>query len=181
MEFPEFPTHVKVTERRRVKPKGQTKSILVDKPRFVKINGQGIYNRTFNKFAQAKMVSFIKVWLKETMERNPDYKKIPSLLKANYPLCLSCEVHSPINYGNYKIKAESGELLKPKSDTASKWDLLNFGWIWVKCFEDFLTENKLIQDDSIEFIQSTCNLQWVNTPSISNRKLIFKLSWKKQT
>lgn len=153
---------------------------MVDKPRFVKINGQGIYNRTFNKFAQAKMIAFMKQWLKDSIERNPDCKKINQLLKENYPIALSCEVHSPINYGNYKIKAETGELAKPKSAEASKWDLLNFGWIWIKCFEDFLTENRFIQDDSIAYIQSTGGLHWKNTPEISSRKLIFRLSWKRK-
>jgi len=180
LEFPEFPTHVKLTERRRVKGKRGEKSVMINKPRFLKINGQGIYNRTFEKFAQAKMISFMKQWLKDSIERNPDYKKIPGILELNYPLSLSCEVHSPINYGNYKIKAEAEELLKPKSNSASKWDLLNFGWIWIKCFEDFLTENKFITDDSIEFLQSTGSLSWKNTPDINNRKLIFKLSWKEK-
>ena len=80
--IPEFITHVN---------KSKTK--------YVKINGQNIYNGRINPFIRAFMVKQMHEYVTPFIDKELKGRDLSRL----YPLSIRLEVHAPINYGSVRM------------------------------------------------------------------------------
>tara|TARA_R100000951_G_scaffold59067_1_gene49740 strand:- start:158 stop:664 length:507 start_codon:yes stop_codon:yes gene_type:complete len=152
--IPEFKTHVH---------KSKTK--------YIKINGQNIYNGRLHPFARAKMVKEMHEYVKPFIDKELKGRDLSLLC----PLSICLEVHAPINYGNVRM-LKTGLSWKPaKDDFIAKWDADNL-WIWGKIFNDTLTEGNHIEDDSVSFITDSGRVKFREVKDLKDRKLVFVIS-----
>jgi hypothetical protein len=96
-------------------------------------------------------------------------------LDALHPLRIRLEVHAPVNYGD--VRRIKGEVRwkEPAEDYVASWDADNL-WIWGKTFNDTLTENGFIEDDSVSFVRASGEVKFVPTKTFDERKLVFIIS-----
>jgi hypothetical protein len=181
--FFDFPSHVKISDSQRARKGVKTtynketkkteKEVVitnekkVGKPRFTKINGQSMYNGSWNDFTKGKVVNTIKEYFRESL-KDQDLPKIPK-----YPIITSGIFAAPKNYGLVKII--NGEINLPKSGKAN-WDIENQSSIWSKCFNDFIQEIELIPNDDVNHVIGSGGLLFLETPW-ENRHITFFLEY----
>ena len=96
-------------------------------------------------------------------------------LKAMYPLRIRMEFHAPINYGDVRMYKGEVRWKEPKKDYQAKWDADNM-WIWGKIFNDTLTEEGFVTDDSVSYIRAAGEVKHVPVKTFDERKLVFVIS-----
>ena len=155
IEIPKFVTHI---------PKSKNS--------FVKINGQRLYTGV-NHYLRSKIVREIHKFVKNY---------IPSDLDISHmlPIRIKLEFHSPINYGNVQMRKDNNGTYrvmwkKPDDNFVPKWDVDN-QWIWGKCFNDMLTELKIIPDDNVSIIKAAGEVEFFEVENFEDRKLVFVIS-----
>lgn len=118
----------------------------VGTPKYSKINGQAFYSG-FGSFAvRMAIVAGIKNFFK------PFLRGIPPI--TEYPVQFEMELHAPIEEGN--------------------WDLDNL-WIYTKCFQDMLTDMKILVDDNIQFVTKPAAPEFFPVKTMEERKIVFKI------
>lgn len=152
--IPEFMTHVNKS-----------------KVKYIKINGQSIYNGRLNPFTRAKMVKQMHEYVRPYINKELKGRDLSRL----YPLSIHLEFHAPINYGNVRL-LKTGISWKPAlPDFKATWDVDNM-WIWGKIFNDELTESGYIEDDSVSFVTSSGRVQFKEVADFRDRKLVFVIT-----
>ena len=115
-------------------------------PKYWTINGQRLYDGTLHYTARSKVTRWAHEYFSKFIKKLPKIK----ILKNHYiHVCL--DLHRPIGEAN--------------------WDLDNL-WPWTKWFMDTLVEYKKIPDDSINYVRSVGQVNYVES---EERKLIFKI------
>ena len=152
--IPEFMTHVN---------KSKTK--------YLKINGQNLYNGSLHYISRAKMVKQMHDYVKPFIDKELKGRDLSRL----YPLSISLELHVPLNYGNVRM-LKTGISWKPvRDDYIATWDADNL-WIWGKIFNDSLTEGGYIEDDSVSFVTNSGGVKFREIDNLKDRKLVFIIS-----
>jgi hypothetical protein len=159
IEFPAFPVFIKLSEYKKSK-KGK-----INIPRYIKINGQNVYNRTYNVYNQAKIIKHMSDYMTYYIKK----LKIEPVEQNQYPISIEYEIHTSKYHGGYY---ESNGQFKLKK--VLNWDIGNF-WLWNKVGDDALTKNKIIIDDSIEYVVSTGKLTFVECENYNDRKLLINI------
>jgi len=150
--YDEFPTHAPKTNNKKAPNK------------YIKINGQSIYNSNLNRFARNNVMRFMHDYL---------ISGLPRKLGMTFPIEIELIFYAPINYGT--VRRFKGEIrwIPPKSNYKSNWDIDN-QQIWGKAFNDALQISKKIPNDSVSFISSV-KTRYVEVKDFNERKLEFKL------
>lgn len=143
-----FPTHVKLAE------KGKKSG----KARYIKISTQSIYNGKMQTFTRAKVIKVLKECIRKAIA---DSHSIPKSIKGD--INLSMELHSPLRFPENRMM---NDILTYPIEGTPKWDVDNFSYIWIKAFQDTLTDIKLIPDDSVNYIKSTGKATFVEDEDI---------------
>jgi len=138
------------------------------KTKFMKINGQNIYNGNLHRFTRAKMVEQLHEYLKPFIHQELKGRDLSRL----YPLDISLEVHAPINYGSVSMRKKGLCWNPAKPGYKANWDADNL-WIWGKCFNDVLTKEGYIVDDSVDYVTSSGKVSFKKIKDFKNRKLVF--------
>lgn len=133
----EFPTHVK-RSRNKIK-----------EDRWWKINSQGIYNGTIQRFTRAIVIDNIHQYILGQLKS----QDLPALVN---PVQLVLRIYIPINYGNVSRRKNGDISWKPpgKGYIPSN-DEDNISWIWNKCIKDCLTKLQVWKDDTIQYCVGT--------------------------
>lgn len=155
--FHRFPVFIKVADKAR-------KTGL---PRYIKINGQNLYNGKLNTFTKEKIHKELDIYVNPIIEFE---KKIQqeecndnSYFNLEYPYIVNIEYGLPKNYAG--IKMIKSKLNIPKSKIIKQYfDLNNVNAFWEKYLVDKLTEFKILKDDNFNFIRgSIVNLNFVES------------------
>ena len=193
IEFPNYPRKVQISAERRVKyytptkpPKAikyndrskyqyltkvgdkglflyelatDTKVIANPKaagtPSFEIISAQKLYNQHMTSFTRAKVVNFLHSYFKKELLSKPGLLNSIKLLSDKHPLKMILEIHDTI-----------------KVDNNSFWDAGNRAWLYVKAFEDVLTNSDIIKDDNTLFIPRPCAAVHIPIADTDKRKLV---------
>lgn len=94
------------------------------KETFEAISGQAVYTG-MNNWNRTAMVLYLKDYYRPLV-----HKQLRAIKELEYPVMIECELHTTVN---------------------RMWDASNM-WIYGKVFEDTLTDEGIIQDDSIAYI-----------------------------
>lgn len=124
-----------------------------NKPRFVKINGQDIYNQRNNSFSRNFLRNFLHDYYKPYLK---NVKKIENI--ESYPLTVEFLFYVNDN-GKHNI------------DNDNKW-------VWAKAFRDTLTEMQIIPDDNC-YIISRDESETILIPQDQEQKLIINIYGRK--
>jgi len=138
------------------------------KTKYLKINGQNIYSGNLHHYTRASMVNQLHNYVKPFIDKELKGRDLSRL----YPLSIRLEVHAPINYGSVRMIKGSVRWSPPKKDYVANWDADNL-WIWGKIFNDALTQEEYIKDDSVSFITSSGGVKFIPVKDFSDRKLVF--------
>lgn len=152
--IPQFITHVNKTKKTKTK-----------------INGQNIFNGRLHHYTRASMVKDLHEYLKPYVDKALKGKDLSSLL----PLSIRLEVYAPINYGSVRYYKGEIRWKKPAKGYVANWDADNL-WIWGKVFNDTLTENGYIEDDSVSFITDSGRVKFKRVDEFDKRKLVFVIT-----
>jgi hypothetical protein len=132
---------------------------------YIKINGQRIFVG-MNHHLRALIVRKIHNYINNFI---PDDLVLPQT-----PLKISLDFYAPINYGNVQMRKGLLVWKTPAKDYTPTWDADN-QWIWGKCFNDVLTERGLLVDDNVKYIRSSGEVNFIDVPTLDERKLVFKI------
>lgn len=127
-------------------------------PSFEIINAQKLYNQHMTSFTRAKIVTFLHNYFKFELSNKEKICRDIKNLSIQSPLRMSLEIHDTI-----------------KVDDNSYWDAGNRGWLYVKAFEDTLTNLGIIKDDNTLFIPRPCSYLHIPIHKKLERKLIITL------
>lgn len=166
ISFPEFPTHVQISAKRKVKGK------LIDNPRYEKISGEKFYSGVLNKYTRAKIISFMKGYIIQNLSRIPEIRA--EFKKIKTPVLIRLTVHVVGAYQSIRLKSDNTYMIY-NSDKGRHWDIQNLGWIWSKVFDDCLVSQNLLVDDSIDYVIESGGAQFVEEPDFNKRKLVFHI------
>lgn len=123
----------------------------VNKPRIKKVNGQEVYNQAAMTFGRSKIVNILHDYF------NKYLKDIEPITDNYYPL----SIHMEFNIH---------DMGKNNVDNDNKW-------IWRKCLQDSMVDNKVIPDDNIKIINS--NTEVTNLiPEEETQSLIIRVYGK---
>jgi len=119
---------------------------IVNKPRFLTIGGNMLY-AGMNEHLRMKMVIAIK----------DDFRRyIQSLERiTKFPIHITAELHAKPEFCN--------------------WDVDNL-WIYIKVFQDLLTEYDIIPDDSVRYITKSTSFEFFPVKEYKNRKMVFHIN-----
>ena len=154
-----FPTHIAYTDN-KVKPN-----------KYVKINGQTIYNGKISRFNRNILMRNMHDYLVPFLEGN----KI-----EDFPIKVCLTIRTVINHGDIQRRADkkSGGYRiiwnKPDDEYEPTSDLDNIGWIWIKAFNDALKKAGVISDDNFKFINGY-SVDFEEVENLDDRQLNFKL------
>lgn len=121
-------------------------SKTANKPRLVKLNGNDIYNQSVNSFQRSFIANVVTEYYEDHIKDLEVIKDID-----NYPL-------------NIWIKFFIHDMGKRNIDNDNKW-------VWNKFFQDTLVKNKIIHDDSIQYINDT-RLTTIVIPEELEQKMV---------
>jgi len=123
-----------------------------NKPRFVKVNGQDIYNQKNNSFSRNFLRNFLHDYFKIHLDKVEPFKL------DDYPLTVEFLFYMH-DEGKHNI------------DNDNKW-------VWAKGFRDTLTELKLIPDDNC-YVISRDESETILIPQEEEQKLIINIYGKR--
>jgi len=128
-----FPTHIAVSDNKTYAN------------RYMKINGQSIYNGKLNRFSRNIAIKNLHNYITSQLPKN---KKI-----TEYPIKIKYLFKVVKNYGSISRRKEK-IIWKPYKDNyRANWDIDNLAGIWIKAINDTLVKNKIIIDDTVVFIK----------------------------
>jgi len=141
------------------------------KLKYLKINGQAIYNGSLHPFTRAKVVKQMHEYVKPFIDEELKGRDLSRL----FPLSIRLEVHVPINYSS--VRRLKGEIRwsPPKDGYIANWDVDNL-WIWGKVFNDELTESEYITDDSVSYVTDSGGVRFKEVATFKERKLVFVIT-----
>jgi len=115
--------------------------------KFMKINGQHIYDGTMHRFKRAIVV--------ENMHYYFVYNIPDEMLNLNIQKVKSIAYifHTVINHGNIRRIKGVRSWKKAAKDYVPNWDIENLSSIWIKTGNGSLSIAKVISDDNIGVIQ----------------------------
>lgn len=154
IKIPQFITHVEYTNN-KVAPN-----------KFKKINNQSIYNSNINRFSRNILVKNLHKYIGSF---------IPKGLKLNtYPVEIKYTLKSVINHGD--ISRRGGNIIwkYPKENYVPRWDIENCISLWIKCGNDTLTQNKVIVDDSIQYVNKI-SYEFIPVENFEDREITIKI------
>ena len=156
--IPEFPSHLPVTNNKKAPNK------------YIKINGQSIYNGSVDKFKRAVLMNNMHSFMMPYVT----FLDIPS-----FPIRVDLELHVPINWNT--VRRTKGEITwkPPKSNYVINWDVDNF-WIYTKSFLDSMVLSGVIPDDNASIINDSGRIQFFPVETFDERKLVFNIYYRKQ-
>ena len=140
------------------------------KNKYLKINGQRLYsglNPHVRSSIVKQMHDYVRCYIKDQLKGKN--------LKSLGLLRIRLEFHAPINYGDVRMYKGEVKWKEPKKDYLAKWDVDNM-WIWGKIFNDTLTEEGFINDDSASYVKASGEVMHVPVKTFDERKLIFVIS-----
>lgn len=140
------------------------------KSKFIKINGQRLYSG-LNPHLRSAIVKQMHDYVRSYI--NDQLKNVS--LEGMYPLRTRLEFHAPINYGDVRMYQGEVRWKKPADSYEPKWDADNM-WIWGKTFNDTLSEEGYVTDDSVQYIRAAGEVKHVPVDTFDDRKLIFIIS-----
>lgn len=153
-----FPTHVPKTNN-KIKPN-----------KWWKINSQGIYNSSIQKFTRGIVVDNIHNYIISELDK----QELPII---DSPIQLVLRIYIPINYGDIRRKKDGTISWKePTEDYQASNDEDNISWIWNKCIKDCLTKLKVWEDDNLMYCRGTDSLV-IFVEDIEDRKI--EINFKK--
>lgn len=154
-----FPTHVPITNNKNAPNK------------YIKINGQSIYNGNLQHYQRAIAVNWLHDYL---LNNQQDFlQDIRRNHSIDYPKRLESFLYVPLNYGTVRRIKGIIHWTPAKDDYDPNWDIDN-QWIWNKLFCDVLQLVKIIPNDNVRYISSSC-ITFVETKNFDDRKLVFRL------
>jgi hypothetical protein len=126
--------------------------------KYIKINNQSIYNGVLNRFARAIVVNNLHYYFADNIDEQFKGMNIDS-----NNIQLTYEFHTVYNHGDVR-KLKSGiSWNPPKKGYRPSWDLDNLADLWTKIGNDTLVLEKVIKEDTVEFIkQKTCRFVQIN-------------------
>lgn len=153
--IPEFITHVAKTDNK------------VADNKFIKINGQAIYNGALQRFSRAIVMNNMHNYISSYLE---PYKG----LLIDYPIKITYEIHTVVNHGSIALR--KGKLSwKPVSSTYKpNFDLDNALSVWTKAGNDALTKCEVIVDDNTSIIKEL-TYKFIEVKDITDRKIVIKI------
>jgi len=135
-----FPTHVAKTDN---KYKVNT---------YWKINSQGIYNSTIQKFTRGIVMDNIHKYIIGELSAQ-------ELPKITGTVQLVLRIYIPINYSTVRRNASGiTSWSKPPKGYLPNNDEDNIRWIWEKSIKDCLTKLGVWEDDNLTFCRGTDSL-----------------------
>lgn len=140
------------------------------KNKYLKINGQRLYsglNPHVRSSIVKQMHDYVRCYIKDQLKGKN--------LKSLGLLRIRLEFHAPINYGDVRMYKGEVKWKEPKTDYLAEWDVDNM-WIWGKIFNDTLTEEGFINDDSVSYVKASGEVMHVPVKTFDERKLIFVIS-----
>jgi hypothetical protein len=154
--IPQFQSHYVLSKSRRIKYRilksGQkiiSNKKTAGKPRLWRVNGQGMYNGSLNPIMRATITKYYHKYLEQFVILN-----LLPFDTENFPLSVSLDI--------YEIREDKIP------------DIGNL-WIWLKWFEDVLTECEIIPDDNPTYIIENGPIKYIWVNNIEDRKLVFKI------
>jgi Holliday junction resolvase RusA-like endonuclease len=132
----QFPTHIAKTDNK----------VKVNK--FWKINSQGIYNGSIQRFTRAIVVNNMHKYIIDQLES----QELPKIVD---PVQLVLRIYIPINYSNVRRTSKGISWKPPEPGYVPTNDEDNISWIWNKCIKDCLTKLEVWEDDTIEYCVGT--------------------------
>ena len=155
----EFPTHLPYTKN-KFAPN-----------RYVKINGQTIYNGQMSRFSRNILMHNMHSYLIGYLKGN---------VVNEFPVRVEFNINTVINHGNIQRRKDrkTGEYniiwKLPKEDYEPTNDVDNLSWVWIKAFNDALKLSGCLPDDNLKYIKGyTVDFNEVET--FADRSLNFKL------
>lgn len=136
----QFPIHIAKTKNKFKENK------------FVKINGQLIYNQGIATFTRAIVMDNMHNAVIDALSN----QKLPHITE---PVQLVIRIKTVINHGNIRRKKDGTiSWKKPAKDYEPTWDEDNLSSIWVKAIKDALTCMKVWKDDNVSLCRGTDSL-----------------------
>lgn len=182
----EFPSHVKLTEKRRKKYKDKivthddgsqelikviVNSKTVDTPRWTKINGQYMYNGNWNEFQRRKVFDTMHSFILSSIEKSLTTIKVA----IKFPVEIELEIHTLKSHGGIKMLGNKLIIPTKEDKSNSNWDIGNLGFAWSKAIDDCLHKLNIIPDDSIQYVKSTGKVTFIPIECYENRKIVVKI------
>jgi len=132
--------------------------------KYIKINGQSIYNGSLNTFARAIVVNNLHKFFSDSIPEEYLNLKLEKVKHIEY------RFHTVINHGS--IQRRNGvKTWKPaKKDYVCNWDLNNLSDIWVKTGNDSLVLSGVLADDNVGIIPKT-SYEFVEVDHIDDLEL----------
>lgn len=133
-----FPTHVKTTRNKKSPNK------------YIKVNGQNIYNGKMNPFARAIAMDEIHKYI---------IKKLKGVKPITKPIFIKYVFRTVINHGDVRrihFKLDNKTKIvwkKPDKGYKARYDLDNMSYVWIKGFQDSLEISGIIEDDTVSNVQ----------------------------
>tara|TARA_R110000765_G_scaffold26628_3_gene64903 strand:- start:5497 stop:5994 length:498 start_codon:yes stop_codon:yes gene_type:complete len=140
------------------------------KNKYMKINGQRLYSG-LNPHVRSAIVKQMHDYVRDYI--NKQLKGV-DLSKLGL-IRIRLEFHAPINYGDVRMFKGEVRWKAPKDDYIAGWDVDNM-WIWGKIFNDTLTEEGFIVDDSASYVSASGEVMHVPVKTFDERKLVFVIS-----
>jgi hypothetical protein len=130
-------------------PKTQNKN---KKDKYIKINNQSIYNGLLNRFTRAIVVENLHAYFANNIEE--EFKGL-SIDSNNIKLLY--EFYTVYNHGDVRLLKTGISWNPPKKGYEPRWDLDNLADLWCKIGSDTLVLEKVIKEDTVQFIkEKTC-------------------------
>ena len=147
-----FPTHIAKTNNIKAPNK------------YWKINSQGIYNGTIQRFTRAIIIENIHKYILNEFSK----QTLPKLTK---PIQLQLSIYIPINYAS--ISRRKGNIIwyPPEDNYEPTNDEDNISWIWIKCIKDCITKSKMWEDDTMYWCRGTNSMIYF-VDDLEDRKIV---------
>jgi Holliday junction resolvase RusA-like endonuclease len=155
----EFPTHLPYTNN-KVAPN-----------KYIKINGQSIYNGKLNRFSRNILIGNMHDYL---------MNNLTNIKITDYPIRVELIINTVINHDlvqrrfNKKINEFIVNWKKPEDNYKPSNDIDNVSWVWIKTFFDALHKSGVIEDDNLRYIKGY-SVDFNEVKEFIDRSLIFKI------
>jgi len=152
----EFITHVAKTDNK------------VADNKFIKINGQAIYNGALQRFSRAIVMNNMHSYISSYLE---PYRG----LLIDYPIKVTYEIHTVVNHGSIALRKGLISWKPPGVNYKPNFDLDNALGCWSKAGNDALVQNNVIIDDNTSIIREL-SYKFIPVDNINDRKIIIKIN-----
>lgn len=100
----------------------------------------------------------------------------PNLGEVLTPVKVSVTFHAPVNYGDVRFikKKQQVSWKPPPDDYVARWDIDNLSWPWIKAILDTIVQQGLIENDTVEQIQSV-QYHYIPCLTLDERKIVLQI------